>query len=140
MATTDKPGDKITLAVHNDEDVIVARQKIRELAQDIGFSMLDQTRIVTAASELARNVVVHGKGGAVEVEPLSGPRPGIRMVFRDQGPGIPDLEEAMQEGFSTIGSLGMGLTGAKRLVDQFEIESKPGKGTVVTVVKWLPAM
>lgn len=127
---------RIEVLLASDEDVILARQKIRSVAQEIGFSMLDQTRIVTAASELARNIVVHGKSGKVMVENLT-PRPGIRVVFSDQGPGIADVDQAMKEGFSTAGSLGLGLSGARRLVDEFTIESSPGKGTTVTVVKWL---
>ncbi len=127
---------QIEVLLSCDEDVILARQKIRAVAQDIGFGMLDQTRIVTAASELARNIVVHAKTGRVIVERLA-PRPGIRVVFADKGPGIPDLERAMTEGFSTVNSMGLGLKGAKRLMDEFNIETAPGTGTTVTVVKWL---
>lgn len=128
---------KIELLLSCDEDVILARQKIRAIAQEMGFSMLDQTRIVTAASELARNIVVHVGEGKVTVESLS-PRKGMRIIFSDQGKGIANVDKAVQEGFSTVGSLGLGLSGARRLVDEFDITSNTGKGTTVTVVKWLP--
>lgn len=128
---------QIDVLLSCDEDVILARQKIRAVAQDIGFGMLDQTRIVTAASELARNIVVHAKTGKVMVERLTAPREGIRVVFADKGPGIPDLNKAMQDGFSTVNTMGLGLKGAKRLMDEFNIETAPGAGTTVTVVKWL---
>lgn len=120
-----------------DEDVIMARQKIRVIAQELGFAILDQTRIVTAASELARNIIVHAGQGKVLVEPLS-PRPGIKLIFTDKGPGIADLSKALQEGFSTVGSFGLGLPGAKRLMDEFTLESDLNSGTTVTVIKWLP--
>ncbi len=120
-----------------DEDVILARQRIRALAQDVGFGALDQTRIVTAASELARNVVVHGGQGSVRAERLA-PRPGVRLAFADQGPGIADPERALEGGNSTIGSMGLGLSGARRLMDEFALDTAPGRGTTVTVVKWLP--
>lgn len=136
MAETIK-AERIEILLSCDEDVILARQKIRAVAQDLGFSMLDQTRIVTAASELARNIVVHGKGGTVQVELLS-PRLGLRVIFADQGPGIVDVGQALREGYSSVGSMGLGLSGAKRLVDEFDIATVPGKGTTVTVVKWLP--
>ncbi len=127
---------KIEMLVACDEDVILARQKIRSLAQEIGFSMLDQTRIVTAASELARNIVVHAKAGTVTAERLS-LKTGIRVVFADKGPGIPDLDKAMRDGYSSVNSMGLGLKGAKRLMDEFTIDTAPGSGTTVTVVKWL---
>lgn len=135
--TPDTPG-RIEVLVERDEDVIVARQKIRGMAESLGFSMLEQTRIVTAASELARNIVVHGGGrGRVLVERIDAPRPGIRIVFADEGSGIPDLDQAMKEGFSTVNSMGLGLKGARRLMDEFDIKTAEGQGTMVTVTKWL---
>ncbi len=137
MRTNSNHGAMVEVFLGCDEDVILARQKIRAMAQDIGFSMLDQTRIVTAASELARNIVVHAGEGKVLVEAL-GPRPGIRIVFADQGPGIVNVERALQGGNSTVGSMGLGLSGSKRLMDEFAIDSGKESGTTVTVVKWLP--
>ena len=137
MQTNSNHGKMVEVFLGCDEDVILARQKIRAMAQEIGFGMLDQTRIVTAASELARNIVVHAGQGKVLVEALT-TRPGIRIVFADQGSGIANLEQALQGGYSTVGSMGLGLRGAKRLMDEFAIDSGKGRGTTVTVVKWLP--
>jgi len=137
MPKNDTIDTTVEILLAGDEDVILARQKIRAITQELGFGMLDQTRIVTAASELARNIVVHAGQGKVVVEPLSS-RPGIKIIFTDKGPGIADTSKAMQEGFSTVGSMGLGLTGAKRLMDEFTLESKPNNGTTVTVIKWLP--
>jgi serine/threonine-protein kinase RsbT len=126
------------ISVMSDEDVILARQRVRLQAQETGFSLLDQTKLVTAVSELARNIVVHAKEGKVSVfKARAGDKTGLKVVFEDKGPGIPDIEKAMEEGFSTVGSIGIGLKGAKRLVDEFDIKSFPGKGTIVTVTKWL---
>lgn len=126
------------MAVMSDEDVILARQRVRQQAQEMGFSLLDQTRIVTAVSELARNIVVHAKAGTVSVFRVKiKDGEGLKVVFEDKGPGIQHIEKAMQEGFSTIGSMGIGLKGAKRLVDEFDIRSSPGKGTTVTITKCL---
>lgn len=132
-------GEKILeAAITTDEDVIVARQKVRTLAQEMGFSMLDQTRLITAVSELARNIVVHAGSGTMTVyPPRSDQRRGMRIVFRDQGPGIPDIDQAMVEGFSTAGSMGLGLKGSRRLVDDFRIDSTPGVGTTVEITKWV---
>lgn len=128
----------IEVQLISDEDVILARQKVRSLAQELGFSLLAQTRLVTAVSELARNIVVHARDGKVCVRwNNTGERPGIMVRFEDRGPGIADIERAMQEGFSTVGSLGLGLAGAKRLVDGFNITSTPGTGTTIEIVKWL---
>jgi serine/threonine-protein kinase RsbT len=113
------------------------RQRVRALAVEFGFSLVDQTKIVTAASELARNTVVHGGGGTAEIEGLvEGARRGIRLTFRDHGPGISDLQAAMRDGFTTGGGLGLGLGGAKRLCNEFEIQSTPGDGTVVRIARW----
>jgi len=125
------------ISIKSDEDVIFVRQEVRNLAKQMGLSLLEQTRIVTAASELGRNIVVHareGKAFLIKVE--KGDRQGLKIVFRDKGPGIPDVQKALEEGFSTVGSLGLGLPGARRLVDDFAIESSPLEGTTVIIIKW----
>lgn len=125
------------LPVVSSEDVVRARQIVREWAIRQGFSLVDQTKIVTAASEIARNAVIHGGGGTLRVEPLSeGARRGLRLTFEDQGPGIPDIEAALKDGFSTVSGLGLGLGGAKRLSNEFLIDSRPGEGTRITLVRW----
>jgi serine/threonine-protein kinase RsbT len=125
------------LPVVSDGDVVTVRQRVRALAVEYGFSLVDQTKIVTAASELARNTVVHGGGGIVEIDALvDGARRGIRLTFRDHGPGIPDLAAAMRDGFTTGGGLGLGLGGARRLCNDFDIQSTPGDGTVVRITRW----
>jgi serine/threonine-protein kinase RsbT len=125
------------LPVASDADVVTVRQRVRAMAVESGFSLVDQTKIVTAASELARNTVVHGGGGTAELEVIvAGARRGIRLTFRDHGPGIPDVEAAMRDGFTTGGGLGLGLGGAKRLCNEFEIQSRPGEGTVVRITRW----
>jgi serine/threonine-protein kinase RsbT len=125
------------LPVASDGDVVAVRQRVRALAVESGFSLVDQTKIVTAASELARNTFVHGGGGTVEIELLvEGARRGIRLTFRDHGPGIPDLQAAMRDGFTTGGGLGLGLGGARRLSNEFDIQSTPGDGTVVRITRW----
>jgi serine/threonine-protein kinase RsbT len=121
----------------NSNDVLVARQKVRQWAIELRFSLVDQTKLVTAASELARNALEHGLGGVMIIESLSnGPKSGLRLVFEDQGPGIPDIELALKDGFTSGSGLGLGLGGSKRLVNEFSIESEVGKGTKVTVVRW----
>ena len=123
----------------SDMDVVGARQAVREWAKEIGLSVLDLTKVVTAASELARNTVVYGGGGSMSLEIVhDGGRKGLRVTFADRGPGIPDVERAMEDGFSTGGSLGMGLPGAKRLVDEFALTSSPECGTSVTILRWKP--
>jgi serine/threonine-protein kinase RsbT len=125
------------LPVASDGDVVAVRQRVRALAVELGFSLVNQTKIVTAASELARNTVVHGGGGTVEIEVLvDGGRRGIRLTFRDHGPGIPDLAAALRDGFTTGGGLGLGLGGARRLCNDFDLQSTPGDGTVVRIVRW----
>lgn len=120
-----------------DQDVVIARQFVRKLTQQCAFSLVEQTKIVTAASELCRNVVKYGGGGEMQWELLcDGTRRGIRLVFVDEGPGIVDLEQAMTDGWTTGGGLGMGLSGAKRLVSDFHIESAVGEGTRVTITQW----
>ena len=121
----------------NSNDVLVARQKVRQWATELCFSLVDQTKLVTAASELARNALEHGKGGVMVLESLSnGAKSGLRLVFEDQGPGIPDIELALKDGFTSGSGLGLGLGGSKRLVNEFSIESEVGKGTKITVVRW----
>ena len=118
-------------------DVVFARQKVRQWAQEIQFSLVDQTKLVTAASELARNALDHGKGGSMVVELLTqGGRSGLKMIFEDQGPGIADIEQALKDGFTTGAGMGLGLGGSKRLVNEFSIESEVGKGTRITAVRW----
>jgi serine/threonine-protein kinase RsbT len=120
-----------------EDDVVRARQAVRAWAVELGFSLVDQTKLVTAASELARNTVVYGGGGSVRMEVLdAAPRVGLRLTFEDRGPGIADVDTALRDGFTTGGGLGLGLGGARRLVNEFEIHSTPGEGTRVTVVKW----
>ena len=126
----------IRLPIGDHEGIVVARQKVRDIAVAMGFSLLNQTRIVTAVSELARNIVVHAQSGTMTVfKPTE--REGLTIVFEDKGPGIADIGKAMQESFSSVGSLGLGLQGAKRLSDAMEISSIPGKGTTITITKWL---
>jgi serine/threonine-protein kinase RsbT len=123
--------------IRSSGDVVVVRQMVRTRAIELGFSLVDQTKMVTAASELARNTLEHGGGGRVRMEILEvPPRRGLRLVFEDEGPGIPSLELALKDGYTTGGGLGLGLSGSKRLVNDFEIDSAPGKGTRVTVVRW----
>jgi serine/threonine-protein kinase RsbT len=125
------------LQLSSSEDVLMVRRQVRLWAVDIGFSLVDQTKIVTAASELARNTIIYGGGGMTRIESvLEGGRRGIRVIFEDKGPGIPDIEQAMKDGFTTAGGLGLGLGGAKRLSSAFEIESRPGAGTVVRYTRW----
>lgn len=126
-----------TIGIQSSADVVLVRQAVRKFAVEIGFSLVDQTKIVTAASELARNTLDYGGGGTVKLEHLQdGLRQGLRLVFEDQGPGIPDIEMALKDGFTTGGGLGMGLGGTKRLMSEFSLESELGKGTRVTIVRW----
>jgi serine/threonine-protein kinase RsbT len=125
-----------TRQVRGSEDVVVVRQLVREWAVSVGFSLVEQTKIVTAASELARNTVVYGGGGTVELQELNGPRRGLRLVFADRGPGIADIDVVLKDGFTTGGGLGLGLGGAKRLSDEFEIVSRLGEGTRVSITRW----
>jgi len=126
-----------TLPLVTEEDVVRVRQAVRRLAQGLGFSIVDQTKLVTAASELARNTVIYGGGGACDAEVLTREgRRGLRLTFRDQGPGIPDVAKAMTDGWTSGSGMGLGLPGAKRLVNDFEIDTAPGKGTRVTIARW----
>ena len=123
--------------INGSSDVVFARQKVRQWAVELRFSLVDQTKLVTAASELARNALDHGKGGAMTLETvLNGTRSGLRMIFEDHGPGIADVEQALKDGFTTGSGMGLGLGGSKRLVNDFSIESEVGKGTRVTAVRW----
>lgn len=125
------------VAVAAEPDIVVVRQFVRRLAVEIKLSLVDQTKIVTAASELARNLLVYGGGGEVILEVLSdGLRKGLRIHFIDQGPGIPDIDLALRDGYTSGGGLGLGLGGAKRLVNDFHIDSAPGKGTHITIARW----
>lgn len=118
-------------------DVVIARQKVRQWATELRFTLVDQTKLVTAASELARNALDHGKGGQMSIEVLNGgPRTGLKLVFADQGPGIPDIQQALKDGFTTGSGMGLGLGGSKRLVNEFEIQSEVGKGTTISVIRW----
>ena len=118
-------------------DIVAVRQQTRLLAGEVGLSLVDQTKIVTAASELARNAVVYGGGGSVRLEILeNGVKKGLRLVFADQGPGIPDVERALMDGFTTGNGLGLGLGGARRLVNEFAVDSEIGRGTRVTIARW----
>jgi serine/threonine-protein kinase RsbT len=126
------------LPIRSGDDVVRVRQHVRSAAADNGLSLVDQTKLVTAASELARNTLVHGGGGLAQVEVIksSNGRTGVKLHFSDTGPGIADLELALTDGWTSGGGLGLGLSGTRRLVDEFEIDSKPGAGTTVVVVKW----
>lgn len=124
-------------AVRIEQDVVLARQTARKLAVECGLRLVDQTKLITAASELARNAVIYGGGGDMDWEILEEERrKGLRLTFRDEGPGIPDLKLAMTDGWTSGNGLGLGLTGAKRLVDDFSVESTPGSGTRVMICKW----
>ena len=120
-----------------EQDVVIARQTVRKLSTQCGMRLVDMTKFITAASELARNTVIYGGGGQMEWDVLeNGTRKGLRLRFRDDGPGIADLTLAMSDGWTSGNGLGLGLSGAKRLVDQFDIETAPGQGTRITIVKW----
>lgn len=125
-----------TVPVISEADIVTVRRCVRQSATTLGFSLVDQTKVVTAASELARNTLIHGRGGQMQLATLNGPRVGIRLTFEDKGPGIPDVDLALRDGFTTGSGLGLGLGGAKRLVNEFELTSRPGEGTKVTVIRW----
>lgn len=123
--------------MRSSEDVVLVRQLVRALAIKLGFSLVDQTKIVTAASELARNTVDYGGGGTVRAQTLSeGQRVGLRLTFEDKGPGIENVDLVMKDGYTTGGGLGLGLGGARRLSNQFDIVSRPGEGTRVSITRW----
>jgi serine/threonine-protein kinase RsbT len=126
-----------TLSVHHGAEVVSVRHRVRSFAVELGFSLVEQTKIVTAASELARNMVDYGRGGMVTIEALEDRgRKGPRLTFADQGPGIPNIQEALRDGFTSGTGMGLGLGGAKRLSNEFDIQSAPGQGTRVTIARW----
>ncbi len=135
MLATAHAGERT--AIRSEGDIAVVRRRVRDLAQELGFDAFATAAITTAASELARNVWTHARGGEATVDRVvDGGRRGVRLEFRDNGPGIPDIPRVMVGGYSTARSLGLGLSGSRRLVDEFHIESAPGKGTLVRVTKW----
>ena len=126
-----------SLEIRTTEDIVRVRQAVRQCAVSLGFGLADQTKVVTASSELARNTLDYGGGGTVRVDVVAnGARSGVRLVFEDQGPGILDLELALKDGYSSGTGMGLGLGGAKRLSNEFEISSKPGEGTRVCILRW----
>ena len=125
------------LTIRSSEDIVAVRQQVRARAVEIGLGLVDQTKVVTAASELARNTLIHGGGGWSVLELIENPgRRGVRLTFEDNGPGIADIDRALQDGFSTGSGLGLGLGGAKRLSNEFEITSAPGAGTKIAITRW----
>ncbi|HEV2576305.1 MAG TPA: anti-sigma regulatory factor [Acidobacteriaceae bacterium] len=126
-----------TLAVRTSEDVVTVRTSVRKLAADLRFGIVDQTKIVTAASEIARNTIDYGHGGNLRMDVLNnGLKRGLRLIFADQGPGIKDIQQAMTDGFTSGSGMGLGLGGTRRLMDEFDIASKLNEGTTVTITKW----
>lgn len=130
------PLGEIRVAIHSDQDIVSARQEGRALATRLGFSGVDATFIATAISELARNILAYARKGEIVLRAIHGAGVGILVVASDAGPGIRDIPQALRDGFSTSGSLGLGLPGVRRLMDEFEIKSRPGHGTTVSVKKW----
>lgn len=129
--------DTGSLPLRSEQDIVVARQAVRQVAQRLRFSLVDQTKMVTAASELARNALVYGGGGDMHWSVVrNGPRTGLRLEFVDEGPGIADLALALTDGWSSGSGLGLGLTGTRRLVNEFDLDSAPGRGTRVTITRW----
>ncbi|MFE1442346.1 anti-sigma regulatory factor [Streptomyces sp. NPDC058739] len=134
----DPPSSATRLPIGSDADLAWVRRQVRQAAARLGFGLVQQTKLVTAASELARNTLVHGGGGYMDITSLDDRgRPGLGLAFVDTGPGIRDVDQAMTDGFTTGDGLGMGLSGAKRLVEEFTLDSSPGRGTTITVVAWL---
>jgi serine/threonine-protein kinase RsbT len=135
MAMTTLSSGEISL--RSEQDIVLSRQAVRRLVQEQAFSLVDQTKFVTAASELARNTVIYGGGGELKWEVLAnGMKRGVRLIFQDRGPGIPDIDLAMTDGWTSGSGLGLGLSGAKRLVNEFEIESAVGAGTRISITRW----
>lgn len=129
--------NKETMQIVREQDVVLFRNRVREYSTKIGMSLVNQTKLITAASELVRNMLKYANGGQVIIEVISkNAQNGVRLTFVDEGPGIPDVQQAMQDGFSTGKSLGLGLPGAKRLVNEFDITSSPGEGTSVKITHW----
>ena len=136
--TMTAPLTKLTMKVTIEQDVVPFKSKVKEYAESIKMGLLNQTKLITAASELVRNMLRYGNGGNALIEIVSsGRNHGIRLIFMDRGPGIPDIEQAMVDGFSTGKSFGLGLPGSKRLVNEFDIKSQVGVGTTVTIIKWV---
>ncbi len=126
-----------TLPIRSEQDVVTVRQAVKAWATQLTFSLVDQTKIVTAASELGRNTLIYGGGGSATLEMLTeGIRKGLRVIFEDHGPGIPDIDLAMQDGYTSGKGMGLGLSGAKRLVNEFKIASRVGEGTTITITRW----
>lgn len=126
-----------TLPVRTEQAIVTVRQAVRRWAVELKFSLVDQTKMVTAASELARNLYIYGGGGEVTLELLETERRrGLRVVFQDHGPGIPDVQLALKDGYTSGSGMGLGLGGARRLVNEFDLQSQPGRGTRVTIVRW----
>jgi anti-sigma regulatory factor (Ser/Thr protein kinase) len=136
MQRGQKRDDDVRVPIRTDSDIVSARQAAREQASRLGFSRAALTVIATSVSEMARNIVRFAAPGEIVVSLLEHPRPGLRVVARDTGPGIPDVEQALRDGYSTYHGLGLGLPGARRLMDEFAIVSEPGRGTTVTMTKW----
>lgn len=131
-------GVEARLPIRSDMDLVWVRQHVRQAAAELGFGLVDQTKLVTAASELARNALVHGGGGVMEASHVTAEgTDGLRLTFSDSGPGIPDLDRALSDGYTSGSGLGMGLGGARRLVHEFAVESAPGAGTTVRVTSWV---
>ncbi|MBV8880317.1 MAG: anti-sigma regulatory factor [Planctomycetaceae bacterium] len=125
------------LPIRSESEVVTVRQQVRAWCIDLKFSLVDQTKMVTAASELARNTLIYGKGGTVDLQMVEdGDRRGLQLIFEDKGPGIPDIDLALKDGYTTGSGMGLGLGGSKRLVHDFKIESKPGEGTRVCILRW----
>ena len=124
------------MPIRTPEDVVLVRTAVRKAAQAIQLGLVDQTKLVTAASEIARNTLTYGQGGTVQIHLLKGVKRGVRLRFEDQGPGIPNLELALTDGWTSGNGMGLGLGGTRRLMDEFDLASKPGEGTTVTITKW----
>ncbi|MBB6143424.1 serine/threonine-protein kinase RsbT [Silvibacterium bohemicum] len=137
MRTTGTVQKTETVPIQSSSDVVVVRQRVRAWTTDMKFSLVEQTKIITAASELGRNTLEHGGGGKMELSlVVNGARQGIQLCFSDQGPGIADIAQALKDGYSTGQGMGLGLSGSKRLMNEFEIDSKPGVGTSITAIRW----
>lgn len=137
MAAAKATPQEATVPLNTSDDVVLFRQRVRSLAVDLGFSLLDQTKLVTAASEIGRNALIYGGGGEAVIQPVSnGTRLGLRVCVSDRGPGIADIDAALRPGFSTGSGLGLGLSGTRRLVHEFDIRSDVGDGTVVSILRW----
>ena len=125
------------MPLRSEQDIVMSRQMVRKLTQALGFSLVDQTKMITAASELSRNAVVYGGGGEMRWKTVTqGIRTGLRLAFEDQGPGIPDMDLALTDGWTSGKGMGVGLSGSRRLVNEFDIRSAPGEGTCVTITRW----